>query len=76
MVEDKENLKDNPFYDAWIKYNNQNYKDDQLIFDEFMEFAAKNRGFEHENATFSKYIGLKQKIRMKTKNTSSAPAFI
>jgi hypothetical protein len=34
---DKESEKNNAFYNAWIRYNNQNYKDDQLTFDEFIQ---------------------------------------
>lgn len=37
IEEDKENEKSNPFYNAWIKYNNQNYKDDQITIWEFMD---------------------------------------
>ena len=37
IEEDKENEKSNPFYNAWVRYNNQNYEDDQLTFDEFIQ---------------------------------------
>ena len=38
IEEDKEKEKSNPFYNAWIKYNDQNYKDDQLTFNEFIQW--------------------------------------
>lgn len=41
IEEDKENEKENPFYDAWMKYNNQNYKDDQITLAEFMDAIGK-----------------------------------
>ena len=36
---DKENEKNNPYYDAWMKYNNQNYEEDKLTFGEFLEWV-------------------------------------
>ena len=41
IEEDKENEKSNPFYNAWMKYNNQNYKDDQITLAEFMDAIEK-----------------------------------
>ena len=38
IEEDKEKEKSNPFYNAWTKYNDQNYKDDQLTFNEFIQW--------------------------------------
>ena len=41
IEEDKENEKNSPFYNAWMKYNNQNYKDDQLTFEEFIQWISE-----------------------------------
>ena len=45
---DKESEKNNAFYNAWIRYNNQNYKDDQLTFDEFIQWISKRAEKEQE----------------------------
>lgn len=37
IEEDMEKEKSNAFYDAWVKYNNQNYEEDKLTFAEFMD---------------------------------------
>lgn len=41
IEEDKENEKDNAFYNAWMRYNAQSYEDDQLTMDEFMDGISK-----------------------------------
>lgn len=48
IEDDKENEKWNPFYNAWIRYNNQNYKDDQLTMDEFMQWISERWDKEQE----------------------------
>lgn len=45
---DKESEKNNAFYNAWIRYNNQNYKDDQLTFEEFIQWISKRAEKEQE----------------------------
>lgn len=54
IADDKENEKSSPFYNAWIRYNNQNYKDDQLTFDEFIKWISE-RG-EKEQAEYDKKL--------------------
>ena len=48
IEDDKENEKWNPFYNAWMRYNNQNYKDDQLTMDEFMQWISERWDKEQE----------------------------
>lgn len=48
IEEDKENEKGNPFYNAWMRYNNQNYKDDQKTFEEFMKGLSDRADKEQE----------------------------
>ena len=52
IEEDKEKEKSNPFYNAWIKYNNQNYKDDQLTLWEFVD--ALGAWWERKQEEFDK----------------------
>ena len=52
IEEDKENEKSNPFYNAWMKYNNQNYKDDQLTLWEFVD--AVGAWWERKQEEFDK----------------------
>lgn len=48
IASDIENEKSNPFYNAWVRYNNQNYKDDQLTLEEFMNEISKRWDKEQE----------------------------
>lgn len=54
IADDKENEKNNPFYNAWIKYNNQNYKDDQLTFEEFIQWISER--WDKEQAEYNKKL--------------------
>lgn len=54
IADDKENEKNNPFYNAWIKYNNQNYKDDQLTFEEFLQWISER--WDKEQAEYNKKL--------------------
>ena len=45
---DKENEKSSPFYNAWVRYNAQNYKDDQLTLEEFINEISKRWDKEQE----------------------------
>lgn len=54
IADDKENEKNNPFYNAWIKYNNQNYKDDQLTFEEFVQWISER--WDKEQAEYNKKL--------------------
>ena len=54
IADDKENEKNNPFYNARIKYNNQNYKDDQLTFEEFVQWISER--WDKEQAEYNKKL--------------------